>query len=332
MPPSPGAEPLRRALRLLALALLAALPLPAGAQALAWPAKPLVMVVAYPPGAITDTVGRRVADRLGAALGQNVVVENRGGAGGNVAGAHVARQPADGYTLLFTSYGNLIIAAAADLPVGFHPWRDLAPVGMIGPMTVVLLVRPALPVQNLQDFVRHAAANPGRVNFASVGVGSSYHLLIEQMMAYGKLQMTHVPYRGGAAAMTDFLAGRVDATLATLLFARPYMNDGTGRAIAVANAERSPVLPELPTVGEAVPGAKLTDGLAVFAPAGTPAPVIARLNAALQDILRDPAMRDWLTREGVPPRPGPPEEFAAEMHPIADQLRQLLREANIRLD
>ena len=321
---------MRRLLPVLALLLM---PLAARAQdPAAWPAKPLVMVVAYPPGAITDTVGRRVAERLGAALGQNVVVENRAGAGGNVAAAHVARMPPDGYTILFTSYGNLIIAAAADLPLGFHPWRDLAPVGMVGPMTVVLLVRPGLPVDNLRDFVRHIAANPGRVNFASVGVGSSYHLLIEQMMAYGRLQMTHVPYRGGAAAMTDLLAGRADATLATLLFARPYINAGTARAVAVANAERSPVLPELPTVNEVVPGAKLTDGLAVFAPAGTPAPIIARLNAALQAILRTPAMQEWLTNEGVPPNPGPPERFAAEMHPVAEELRQLLRQANIRLE
>jgi len=319
---------------LLLLLLLTLLPAPfaARAQEPAWPVKPLVMVVAYPPGAITDTVGRRVAERLGVALGQNVIVENRGGAGGNVAAAHVARMPPDGYTLLFTSYGNLIIAAAADLPVGFHPWRDLAPVGMVGPMTVVLLVRPGLPAETLRDFVRHAAANPGRVNFASVGVGSSYHLLIEQMIAHGRLQMTHVPYRGGAAAMTDLLGGRVDATLATLLFARPYINAGTARAIAVANAERSPVLPDMPAVGEVVPGARLTDGLAILAPAGTPPPIIARANAALQAMIRAPDMQDWLTNEGVPPNPGPPGRFAAEMHPVADELRQLLRQANIRLE
>jgi tripartite-type tricarboxylate transporter receptor subunit TctC len=304
----------------------------ARAQEPAWPTRPITMVVAYPPGAITDTVGRRVAERLGAALGTQVVVENRGGAGGNVAAAYVARAPADGYTLLFTSYGNLIIAAAAELPLGFQPWRDLVPVAMIGPMTVVLLVRPGGPYQDLQGFVRHVAANPGKVNFASVGVGSSYHLLIEQMIAYGKLSMTHVPYRGGAAAMTDFLGGRVDATLATLLFARPYLNDSRARAIAVANGERSPVLPEVPTVGEAVPGAKLTDGLAVLAPTGVPAPVIARLNAAIRTIIAVPAMRDWLTNEGVTPRPGPPEAFTAEMLPATEELRALLRQANIRVE
>jgi len=296
-----------------------------------WPTRPITMVVSYPPGAITDTVGRRVAERLSHTLNVQVVIENRGGAGGNVAAAHVSRAPADGYTLLFTSYGNLIIAAAADLPVGFHPWRDLAPVGMIGPMTVVLMVRPGLQLNTLQDFVRHIAANPGRVNFASVGVGSSCHLLIEQMMVYGKLNMTHVPYRGGAAAMTDFLAGRVDATLATLLFARPYLQDNRGIGVAVGNAERSPVLPNLPAVQEAIPGAKLTDGLAVLAPAATPAPIIARVNRALQDVINQPAMREWLTNEGVPPRPGAPEAFMAEMTPATQELRNLLRDANIKV-
>jgi len=291
-----------------------------------WPTRPITMLVAYPPGAITDTVGRRVAERLSQALNVQVVEENRGGAGGNVAAAFISRAVPDGYTLLFTSYGNLIIAAAADLNVGFHPWRDLAPVGMIGPMTVVLLVRPGLQANTLQDFVRHIAANPGRVNFASV-----YHLLIEQMIAYGKLNITHVPYRGGAVAMTDFLAGRVDATPATLLFARPYMQDNRGIGVAVGNAERSPVLPNVPAVQELTPGAKLTDGLAVLAAAATPAAIIARANRALQDVINQPAMREWLTNEGVPPSPGPPEAFMTEMTTATEELRTLLRDATIKV-
>ncbi|GGC26236.1 MFS transporter [Siccirubricoccus deserti] len=316
------------------LFLTLALLLPGAARAAdpAWPTRPLVMVVAYPPGAITDTVGRRVAERLGAALGQNVVIENRGGAGGNIAAAHVARQRGDDHTLLFTSYGNLIIAAAADLRLEFHPFRDLAPVAMVGPMSVLLLVRPGLPVQDLRGFIAHARANPGRVNFASVGIGSSYHLLIEQMQAYGRLSFTHVPYRGGAAAMTDLLGGRVDATLATVLFARPYMADNRVRAIAIGNAERSPVLPEIPTVAEAIPGAALTDGLAVMAPPTLPTAITARLNTALNGIISEPVMRDWLTKEGVTPRPGPPEALTAEMQGAADGLRHLLAEAKIRLE
>lgn len=325
----------RRRAMLAPLALLLASgavpPRPALAAEPPWPARPVSMVVAYPPGAITDTVGRKVAERLGAALGASVVIENRAGAGGNVAAAHVARAPADGHTLLFTSYGNLIIAAAGDAPLDFHPWRDLAPVTMVGPMTVVMLVRPDLPVRTLQEFVRHAAANPGRLNFASVGVGSSYHLLIAQMMTYGSLDLTHVPYRGGAASMSDLLGGRVDAMLGTWLFTKPYVTDGRARAIAVANEERSPVVPDLPAVGEAVPGARLVDGLAVMAPAALPRPILARLNAMLREIINAPAMRDWLAAEGVTPRPGPPEQFADEMRAATEEARALLRRAGIRL-
>ncbi|MCO6415365.1 tripartite tricarboxylate transporter substrate binding protein [Siccirubricoccus sp. KC 17139] len=319
---------------LLALALVCPLLGPWGARAAdpPWPTRPVVLVVSYPPGAITDTVGRRLAERLGAMLGQNVVVENRGGAGGNVAAAHVARQRGDDHVLLFTSYGTLIIAAAAELKLDFHPFRDLEPVAMVGPMSVVLLVRPGLPVQDLRSFLAHARANPGRVNFASVGVGSSYHLLIEQLQAYGGLSFNHVPYRGGAAGMADLLGGRVDATLATVLFARPYLNDGRARGIAIANAERAPAMPELPTVGEEVPGAQLTDGLAVLAPATLPPPVVTRLNAALNAIISEPAMHAWLTHEGVTPRPGPPEALSAEMQAAAVPLQRLLAEAGIKLE
>lgn len=299
----------------------------------AWPSRPITLVVSYPPGAIVDTVGRRIAQQLGAALRVPIVVENRGGAGGNVAAAAVARAAPDGHTLLFTSYGNLIIAAAADLRVGFNPERDLVPAALIGPMTVVLVVRPDLPVRTIGDFVAYARANRGQVNFASVGVGSSYHLLIEQMMTFGNLAMAHVPYRGGAAAMTDLLGGRVDATLATWLFAKPYVTDGRVRAIAVANGERSPVLADLPTVHEAgVPGARLVDGLGVLAPAGTPPAVVERLNQEIQRLLADPDLAGWLTNEGVPPAAMTAEAFASMLRMEAEPLRRLIREASIRLE
>ncbi len=339
--PAPVARMRRRLARgllglaaaLLAPQVLAARDAAAADPSPAWPTRPITMMIAYPPGAITDTVGRRVGERLGAALGVSVVIDNRGGAGGNLAAGLVSRAQPDGYTLLFTSYGNLIIASAADLRLDFNPQRDLTPVAMVGPMTVVMLVRPDLPYRTIQDFVAHARANPGKVNFASVGVGSSYHLMIEQMMALGRLTMLHVPYRGGAASMADFLGGRVDAMLATLLFARPYMNDDRARAVAVTNAERSPVLPDLPTVGEqAVPGARLVDGLALMAPARLPAPVLARLNAEMNRIIQQPDMKAWLTGEGLVPTPMSPEAFAAMLRDEAEPLRRLIRDNNIRLE
>ncbi len=305
----------------------------AAAEPQVWPTRPITMLISYPPGAITDTVGRRIGDRLGAALGVPVIIENRAGAGGNGAAGAVARAQPDGHTLLFTSYGNLIIASAANLKLDFNPQRDLTPVAMIGPMTVVILVRPDLPVRTIQDFVTHTRANPGTVNFASVGVGSSYHLLIEQLNSLGRLKLVHVPYRGGAAAMLDFLGGRVDATLATWLFAKPYVTDNRARAIAVANAERSPVLSNLPTVGEqAVPGARLVDGLCIMAPAKLPASILARLNAEVRRIIEQPDMHAWLTGEGVPPTPMSSDAFGAMLRTEAEPLGRLIRENNIRLE
>ncbi len=305
----------------------------AAAEPPGWPTRPITMLISYPPGAITDTVGRRVGDRLGAALGVPVIIENRAGGGGNVAAAAVARARPDGYTLLFTSYGTLIIASAANLRLDFNPQRDLTPVAVVGPMTVVMLVRPDLPIRTIQDFVTYARANPGKVNFASIGIGSSYHLLIEQLISLGKLDLVHVPYRGGAATMVDFLAGRVDAMLATWLFAKPYVTDKRARAIAVTNAERSPVLPDLPAVGEqAVPGARLVDGLGIIAPGKLPAPILARLNAEVRRIIEQPDMHAWLTGEGVPPTPMSPEAFAAMLRTEAEPLGRLIRENKIRLE
>ena len=316
------------------LVLLLALLLPGLAHAAdpPWPTRPVTLVVAYPPGAIVDTVGRRMAEQLGNALGSNVVVENRGGTGGNLAAAYVARATPDGHTLLFTSYGNLIIAAAANLQLGFHPWRDLAPVGMIGPMTVVLLVRPDFPAQTLQDFVRHVGAHPGTVNFASVGFGSSYHLLIEQMAAHGKLSMTHVPYRGGAAAMTDFLGGRVQATLATWLFARPYMADGSAKAIAVANGTRAPVAARPADGSGGGAGRQHHRRARHLRPgrhAGAGRRPAERDDPADHRHAHDAGLAD---RERRPATARPAGGLATEMHPVAESLGRLLREANIRLE
>jgi len=305
----------------------------AAAEPPVWPTRPITLLISYPPGAITDTVGRRVGDRLGAALGVPVIIENRAGAGGNVAAGVVARAQPDGYTLLFTSYGTLIIAAAANLALDFNPQRDLTPVAMVGPMTVVMLVRPDLPVRTIQEFVAYARANPGKVNFASIGVGSSYHLLIEQLKSLGRLDLVHVPYRGGAAAMVDFLAGRVDAMLATWLFAKPYVTDNRARAIAVTNAERSPVLRDLPTVGEQeVPGARLVDGLGILAPAKLPATIVARLNAEMRRVIEQPDMQAWLTGEGVSPTSLSPDAFAAMLQSEAEPLRRLIRDNKIKLE
>ena len=315
---------------LLATALL---PLGAQAQAPEFPSKSLTLVISYPPGGIVDTVGRRVAERLGAILGKPVVVENRGGAGGNIAASAVSKAPADGHTLLFCTYATLSIAAAAGTRLDFDPLRSLTAVAPIGPLTVLLVVRNDFPARTIEEFVAYARAHPGTVNFGSIGVGSSYHLALEQLKALSRTDITHVPYRGGAAAMTDLLGGRLDAMLGTWSMTRPHLQEGGFRALALANDSRASVLPNLPTVAEhAVPGARLVDGLGIFTPAGTPAAVVQRLNAAVRQILAEPAMAEWLTQQGTPPTPLSAADFGAMMQADTSMLSDLIRTYHISVE
>jgi tripartite-type tricarboxylate transporter receptor subunit TctC len=290
----------------------------------AWPTKQVALVVPYPPGAITDTVGRRLGNQLGLALGVPVVIENKAGAGANLGAAYVSNAQPNGATILFTSYGNIMIDSVTEAQ------HKLTPVAAVGPMTVVMLVRPDLPYKTIEEMVAYARANPQKISFASVGIGSSYHLLIEQMNTLGKLDMVHIPYKGGAASMADFLGGRVDVMLATWLFAKPYVTDNRARAVALVNGERSPTLPDLPTVNErAVPGVKLIDGLGVFAPKGLPQALVARLNKEINRIIQEPEMKAWLTNEAIPPTAMTTAAFETMLIDEAKPLDKLIRENKI---
>jgi hypothetical protein len=290
----------------------------------AWPTKQIALVVPYPPGAITDTVGRRLGNQLGLALGVPVVIENKAGAGANLGAAYVSNAQPNGATILFTSYGNIMIDSVTEAQ------HKLTPVAAVGPMTVVMLIRPDLPYKTIEEMVVYARANPQKISFASVGIGSSYHLLIEQMNSLGKLDMVHIPYKGGAASMADFLGGRVDVMLATWLFAKPYVSDKRARAIALVNGERSPSLPDLPTVNErAVPGVKLIDGLGIFAPKGLPEVLIARLNKEVNRVIEEPEMKAWLTNEAIPPTAMTTAAFEKMLTDEAKPLDKLIRENKI---
>jgi len=290
----------------------------------AWPTKQVALVVPYPPGAITDTVGRRLGNQLGIALGIPVVIENKAGAGANLGAAYVSNAQPNGATILFTSYGNIMIDSVTEAQ------HKLTPVAAVGPMTVVMLVRPDLPYKTIEEMVSYARAHPQKISFASVGIGSSYHLLIEQMNTLGKLDMVHIPYEGGAASMADFLGGRVDVMLATWLFAKPYVTDNRARAVALVNGERSPTLPDLPTVNErAVPGVKLIDGLGVFAPKGLPEALVVRLNKEINRIIQEPEMKAWLTNEAIPPTPMTTAAFDKMLVDEAKPLDKLIRENKI---
>ena len=289
-----------------------------------WPTKHIALVVPYPPGAITDTVGRRLGNQMSLALGVPVVIENKAGAGANLGAAYVSNAQPNGATILFTSYGNIMIDSVTEAQ------HKLTPVAAVGPMTVVMLTRPDLPYKSIEEMVAYARANPQKISFASVGIGSSYHLLIEQMNSLGKLDMVHIPYKGGAASMADFLGGRVDVMLATWLFAKPYVSDKRARAVALVNSERSPSLPDLPTVNErAVPGVKLIDGLGIFAPKGLPEALVARLNKEINRIIEEPDMKAWLTNEAIPPTAMTTAAFEKMLIDEAKPLDKLIRENKI---
>lgn len=316
-----------------ALLLAALLLAPVARADTAWPSRPVTVTVCFPPGASTDAIARRVGERLSASLGRPVVVENRGGAGGNIAASLIAKAAPDGHSLLFCATSGLVIAAAARSALDFDPMRDLAPVAPVGALTVLLITRPSLPVTTVQELVAHARANPGRVNFASIGVGSSFHLAIEQINAKAGVQMTHVPFRGGGQAVPELLAGRIDAMFASWSLAQAQVQAGGVRTLAVAGEERFATLPEVPTLAQAgLPGIWLQEGLGFFAPAGTPAPIQARLNAEVTRIIAEPAMRDWLLGQGVPPAPEPPEAFRTRLQDGVAVLREVIQRLDLKLD
>jgi tripartite-type tricarboxylate transporter receptor subunit TctC len=317
------------ALLIFGLALVAGSP----AHAQQYPARPVTLILSFPPGAVVDNVGRRLAASLSEMWKVPVIPENKGGAGGNVAASFLAKSPPDGYTLMLTVYDGLVIAKAAGLSLGFDAMNDLAPVALVGLSTTTFLVNANSPFKTFPDLIAYAKANPGKLNFGSNGVGGSYHLAIEQINAEAGTSIVHVPYKGGAPSMVDLLAERVDAILATTSLANPQLKAGKVRVIALGSAKRSELYPGIPTIAEAsVPGFEVPLGLGVFAPAGTPAPLIARLNADIRKALLDPDMKQRLVVDGVEATQLTPEQFKARLTSEVTQLEKLIRRLNLKFE
>lgn len=288
------------------------------------------MINGFPPGAVVDTVGRLISTNI-QGIG-TVVMENKPGAGGNIAAGLVARAPADGKTLLFTAYSALLTAKAADKKGFIDPLKDLAPIAFVGRNTVLLLVRPDLPATNLRELIAYAKANPGKVSFGTNGVGSSYHLGLEQLNAEAGTKMVHVPYRGGGPALQDMLGGRLEAMFATTSLAMPHISTGRVRAIAVANLERSAQLPDIPTISESgVHGYSLDGGMGIFAPPGTPADTINSINRAVNEVLNNKKIADRLAAEGVPASPMTAQGFADHLDHEFRKAEQIIKTNNLVL-
>lgn len=302
------------------------------AQAQAWPAKPIKLVVSYPPGGTLDAVARIIATPLSQRLGQPVVVDNRAGAGGAIGGELVAKSAPDGYTVLLDA-SNHAQNPALRSKMPFDTLRDLAPVSLLVKVPNVLVVNPATSIKTVQDLVAQAKAKPGEINFASSGNGSAQHLAAEQFSAMAGVRMTHVAYKGGGPALTDVMAGQVPVFFGSLASSLAYIQGGKLRAVAVTGKARAAVLPQLPTVAEAgLPGYEVYEWNAVFVPAGTPAAVTERLSKELAAVLQEPEVRKRLEATGAEVIGSTPAELDAFRRAELVKWSKLAKDNKIQLD
>ncbi|MFN6954127.1 MAG: Bug family tripartite tricarboxylate transporter substrate binding protein [Acetobacteraceae bacterium] len=309
------------------LAAATLLPLPALAQG-AWPERPIRLVVPFPPGGLTDVLGRFVADVIGRGLPQPVVVENRPGGGTLVGAQAVARAAPDGHTLLIATSTTLGIGPAMRVtpPVTF---RDFAPIAMLGTVTFYLVVRPEFPAQDVRGFVAAIRARPGGYSYASPGIGTAHHLLMEMLKQREGLDIPHVPYQGSTTAVTDMIGGRMDTMWLDAAVALPQLQAGRLRALAVSGPQRHEPSPGVPTLSETYEGLTLQAWQTVVAPLGTPPAIIQRLNAAVNAALTDAEMAGRLRQVGVTPMPMTPEALASLIESDAERWAALVRAAGI---
>jgi tripartite-type tricarboxylate transporter receptor subunit TctC len=323
-------DPVRRSL--LALALLA-LPVAAPAQQAPYPDKPVRVVVAWPPGGLVDVLGRVLAEKLQASLGQPFVIENRAGAGGVIGADLVAKAPPDGYTLLLsTSALNMNAAMQQKLP--FDVQADFQPVVVAATAPSILVVRNDLPVHNVRELIALAKSEPGKLTYASAGNGTPAHLSAELFKTMTGTDMVHVPYKGAPPAMVDQIAGRVDFHFANATVALPHIKTGKIRALAVTSATRSPLVPDIPTMAEAgVPGFEADQWIGFLAPRGTPKPVVDRLAGAITHALAQPDVKAALAKQGMDVvTDSTPERFTGFMKQDLAKWTDVVKRAHVKVD
>ncbi len=284
---------------------------PSASAAQAFPQKPITIIVPFSAGGTTDILARIVGQYLAAKFGQSVVIDNRAGAGGNIGGQAAARAAADGYTLFMGTVGTHAINASLYRNMPFDPIKDFAPLTRVALVPNLLVTNPAQPYRTVKELIEYAKENPGKINFASSGNGSSIHLSGELFKQLAEIDMQHVPYRGSAPAVTDLLGNQVDIMFDNLPSAMQHVRGGTLVPIAVTTAERSPELPEIPTIAESgLPGYEATSWFGMFAPAGTPADIIGTLNTAIVEALKNPEVIEKFTAQGAQVYSETPESFA----------------------
>ena len=290
---------------LLAAAALASGPAHAAGD---YPTKPVKILFGFPPASATDFIARTVGDKLSQKWGQGVVIDNRPGAGGNLASAIAAKEPNDGYTIFFGTVANAISTSYYS-KLNYDYLKDFTPVTLVATTPLVLVVTRDLPVKNVKDLIEYARAHPGEVNFGSGGPGTSNHLTGELFNAVTGTKMTHVPYKGTPAAYTDLISGRIQVMFDNIASGTPQIKSGALRAIAVTSAKRAPSLPDVPTVSETLPGFEALSWIAALVPAGTPKPIVAKLQRDFNEVLNMKEVQERLATQGAIAAPGTPEQL-----------------------
>jgi tripartite-type tricarboxylate transporter receptor subunit TctC len=296
-----------------------------------WPSKPIRLIVPFTPGGSQDVIGRLFAQKVGDALGQQVVVENKAGAGGQIATQEVARSTPDGYTLLLSTGAQMAIEPSLRPNVGYAPLKDFVHVVHVADAPLVLLAVPALPVANARELVAYAKMNPGKVNTASTGNGTYTHLTLELFKAATGADLTHVPYKGAAPAFTDMLAGQVQTMFTTTASAQPYTSTNRLKALAVTSKRRSPLFPAAPTFAEeGVPQLEVSVWIGIAAPAGTPPAVVERLSADFNKALALPEVKEKLATLGTEPVGGSSEAFTKFVRGDIERWSKIIAAAGIK--
>jgi tripartite-type tricarboxylate transporter receptor subunit TctC len=331
IPPLPSARAVLTSIAVLTAALASGLTTIAAAQN--YPVRPITLVVPFPPGGSTTIVARIVTDRMAEAIGQQFVVDNRGGAGGTLGTRQVAKSAPDGYTIALGYTGTLAIGPSLFPNVGYDVRADFAPIGRIGVAPSTLVVHPSFPVHSVAELIAYAKANPGKVNYGSAGIGTVGHVAGEYFAIETGIKLTHIPYKGTGPAVTDLLGGHIPLSFSPIPAVHESAKSGLLRMLAVTSATRSALVPDIPTVAESgVPGFEAILRYGLVAPAGTPRPIIDRLNGALRATLASDEVRNRLAIEGAEPLPSTPEEYTADIDHEETQWSKVIKASGAKAE
>ena len=298
-----------------------------------YPNKPIRLIVGFPPGGAVDIMARTISDPLSARLGQTVIVENRSGAGGNIAAADVARSAPDGYTLLISAASSLAISANLYSNLNYDLLKDLAPVAVVASVPNVLVVHPSVPAKSVKELIALAKSQPGKLNFGSAGTGTTVHFAGELFKSMAEVDMVHVPYKGAAPAMTDLLGNHVNMMFDFLSAASPQIKSGKLRALGVTSNTRSDIFPDIPTIAEAgLPGYEMLGYFGVFARAGTAPEVVERLNREIAAVVSTPEVKKRLAELSATPMNLSPAEFTRDMKSDVEKWAKVVKTAGIRVN